>query len=136
MLVLERPGTVKNYIYKAGQNISIKTKKGEKINGPINMIIDSSLIVDFVHELEIDDIEFVYKQRQLLNTFGNFAMGGSAMYIGFDAINGGYRNKNLAEDTNFLVASGIFVSGLIMNIFSKKKMRIDNEKWRIKILKE
>lgn len=136
MMVVEKPGTVRNYIFEAGQYISLKTKSGEKISGPINIIRDSSLVVDFVHELEVSDILFVYKPRQLMNIFGTAFMGGSIMYLSLDAINGGMKGKKLSEDSGFLVATGFFATGVVMKIFSKKKMRIDNEKWRIKILKE
>lgn len=136
MLVVEKPGTVKNYIFEAGQYISIKTKTGEKISGPINIIRDSSLVVDFVHELKVSDIQFVFKPRQLMSIFGTAFIGGSIMYIGLDAVNGGMKGKKLSEDSGFLVATGFFATGVVMKIFSKKKMRIDNEKWRIKILKE
>jgi hypothetical protein len=136
MMVVERPGTVKNYIFEAGQYISLKTKDGQKINGPINIIRDSSLVVNFVHELELSEIEIVYKPRYLLNIFGTVFIGGSVMYLGLDAINGGMKGKNLKKDSGFLVASSFIASGIIMKLFSKKKMHIDNDKWRIKILKE
>lgn len=136
MMVVERPGTVKNHIYEAGQYISLKTKDGEKISGPINIIRDSSLVVDFVHELDISDIAIVYKSRELMNIFGTAFIGGSILYIGLDAVNGGMKNKNLSKDTGFLVAGGFFTTGVLMKVFSKKRMQIDNEKWRIKILKE
>jgi len=136
MMVVERPGTVKNQIYEAGQYISLKTKDGEKISGPINIIRDSSLVVDFVHELDISDINIVYKSRELMNIFGTAFIGGSLLYVGLDAVNGGMKNKNLSKDTGFLVAGGFFTTGILMKVFSQKRMRIDNEKWRIKILKE
>lgn len=135
ILVVERPGTVKNHIFEAGQYISLKTKSGEKISGPINIIKDSSLIVDFVHELEINDIEFVYKPRELLNVFGSAFIGGSIMYVSLDAINGGMKNKNILAYSGFWISTGFLATGIVMKVFSKKKMRIDNKKWRIKILK-
>jgi hypothetical protein len=104
MLVVERPGTVKNYIYQAGQNIRLKTKSGKKISGPINIIKDSSLVVDYVNDLEIKDIAFVYKPRPLLNSFGTFFMGGSLLYIGLGTLN----SDNLSENSSFKVAAGFF----------------------------
>jgi hypothetical protein len=136
MMVVERPGTVKNYIFVAGEYISLKTKSGEKISGPINIIRDSNLVVDFVHELEIKDIATVYKSRELLNIFGTAFIGGSLLYVSLDAINGGMKGKNLSKDTGLLVASGFLSSGILMKVFSRKKMHIDQKKWRIKILKQ
>jgi hypothetical protein len=81
--------------------------------------------------LEIKDIAFVYKPRPLLNSFGTFFMGGSLLYIGLGTLN----SDNLSENSSFKVAAGFFGAGLTMTLLSKKRMRIDNEKWRIKILK-
>ncbi len=135
MMVVERPGTVKNYIFEAGNYISLKTTSGEKISGPINIIRDSSLVVDFTHEMELNEIEIVYQPRYLINIFGSAFIGGSLLYLTLDGINGGMKNKKLIEDPGFLTATGFLATGVAMKLFSKKKMRIDNEKWRIKILK-
>lgn len=135
MMVVERPGTVKNYIFQAGHYISLKTTTGEKISGPINIIRDSSLVVDFTHELELSEIEIVYQPRYLINIFGSAFIGGSLLYLTLDGINGGMKNKNLIEDPGFLTATGFLTTGVVMKLFSNKKMRIDNERWRIKILK-
>lgn len=135
MLVVERPGTVKNQIYQAGDFISLKTKEGLKISGPINIIKDSTLIVDFVNELKISEIDLVYKARAIPNIFGNAFIGGGIMYLGLDWVNGGLKNKNLIEDTGFLSSMGFITTGIILKVFSKKKMEIDGKKWRIKVLK-
>lgn len=135
MMLVERPGTVRNYIFEAGDFISLKTINGEKISGPINIIHDSSLVVDFTHELELNEIDMVYQPRYLINIFGSAFIGGSLLYLTLDGINGGMKNKNLIEDPGFLTSTGLLASGVVMKLLSKKKMRIDNKKWRIKILK-
>lgn len=134
MLVVERPGTVKNIIYYAGENISLLTVTGEKISGPINIIKDSTIIVDFVHELELSEIQAVYKPRYLIDIFGSTFIAGSLLYVTLDAVNGGLNNKNLVKNSGFMVSMGFLTSGIVMKIFSKKKMSIDDKKWRIKIL--
>ena len=136
MLVLERPGTVKNYIFYAGSHISLKTKDGLKISGPINIIRDSNMVVNFKHELRLEDITIVYKSRHLMKVFGTAFMAGSLLYIGLDIANGGSHGQKLSENQSLLTAFGVFGTGALMWVFSKKKMTIDNEKWRLKILKK
>lgn len=133
MLVLEKPGTVKNEIYYAGDHISIKTTEGLKISGPINIIRkDSTLVVDFVHELKLSDIEMVYKTRSLMKMGGTALIGGSALYLGLDLINSGQVKIN----QSFWVSMGVAATGVALLVFSKKKMRIEKNKWRLKVLVE
>lgn len=133
MLVLEKPGTVKNYIYYAGNNISIKTTEGLKISGPINIIRnDSTIVVDFVHELKLSDIEMVYKTRSLMKMGGTALIGGSALYLGLGLINSGH----VDIDQSFWVSIGVAATGVALLVFSKKKMRIEETKWRLKVLVE
>lgn len=133
MLVVEKPGTVKNYIYQAGDHISIKTTEGVKISGPINIIRnDSSFVVDYVHELQLSDVEVVYKSRALLNMGGTALIGGSALYLGLDLINHG----GVKIDQSFWIAVGVAAAGVIMKVFAKKKMHVHEVKWRIKVLIE
>jgi len=133
MLVVEKPGTVKNYIYRAGDHIILKTIEGIKISGPINIIRrDSTFVVDFVHELSLKDVEMVYEPRVLLNLGGTALIGGSALYLGLDLINHG----GIKINQSFWVSIGVAATGVIMLVFSKKKMRIEEGKWRIKVLVE
>lgn len=133
MLVVEKPGTVKNHIYQAGNHIILKTTEGLKISGPINIIRnDSTFVVDFVHELDLNDVEMVYEPRVLLNLGGTALIGGSALYLGLDLINHG----GIKINQSFWVSMGVAATGVIMLVFSKKKMRIEEGKWRIKVLVE
>ncbi|OYT15783.1 MAG: hypothetical protein B7C24_11215 [Bacteroidetes bacterium 4572_77] len=136
MLLLERPGTIKNKIYVAGKHISLITKDGEKISGPINIIRDSNMVVDFTHEIMIQDIQVVYKNRVLVQLFSSAFIAGSVMYIGLDLINGGSKGTKLSENQSMGYALGFLGTGIAMQFFTKRKMTIDGEKWRLKILKE
>ncbi|NPD48115.1 MULTISPECIES: hypothetical protein [unclassified Lentimicrobium] len=131
MLVVEKPGTVNNKIYYAGNNIDLKTIDGLRISGPINVIRDSMMVVDFVHEVKIKDIEIIYKLRYGLNITGSALISGGALYLGLDLIN----NQSIDEQ-GIWVASGVIVSGIIMKLFAKKRMRLEEGKWRAKILVE
>ena len=53
ILLLEKPGTVKNIKYRAGDQIYVKTKDNLKILGTINIITDSSIIINY------DESEFL-----------------------------------------------------------------------------
>ncbi len=136
MLLVERPGTVKNYKYFAGDHISLKTKDGVKISGPINIIRDTNLIVDFINELSLSEIETVYKPRRLVQLGSSALIAGSLMYTGLDLLNGGSSGKSFSKNAGLQTSIAILATGLGMQFFTKKKMHIDNEKWRIRILKE
>lgn len=131
MLVVEKPGTVKNNIYYAGNTISLKTKDGLKVSGPINIIRDTMMVVDFVHEVNIKDIEIIYKVRYGLNIAGSALIGGGALYMGLDLI-----NSQSIDEQGLWIASGVIVSGVVLKLFAKKRMRIAQGKWRAKILVE
>lgn len=131
MLVVEKPGTVNNKIYYAGNHIELKTKDGLRISGPINIIRDSVMVVDFVHEVNIENIEIIYKLRYGLNITGSALIGGGALYMALDLI-----NNQSVDEQGLWVASGVIVSGIILKLFAKKKMRLEEGKWRAKILVE
>lgn len=131
MLVVEKPGTVTNEIFYAGNSISIKTKDHLKFSGPINVIRDSTLVIDFVHEVKLSDIAIVYKQRYGLNIAGSALIGGGALYMALDLIN----NQSIDEQ-GLWIAAGVITTGVIMKVFAKKKMRLEEGKWRAKILVE
>jgi len=135
MLLVEKPGTVKNAKYYAGDFISVKTVKGEKISGPINIIHDSSFVVDFTHELYLSDIEIVYKSRTLIQLLSSAIIVGSGLYVGLDLVNSGSAGKTFKENQSLHYALGVLAAGIGLKFFQKKKMRIQDEKWRIKILK-
>ena len=136
MLLVERPGTVKNYTYFAGDYISLKTKDGLKISGPINIIRDTNLIVDYTNELSLSDIEVVYKPRTLVKLGSSFLIAGSSLYLGLDFINGGSNGKTFAENESLQISLAILATGIGMSFFSKKKMSTKKKKWRIRILSQ
>jgi len=134
ILLVEKPGTVKNYKYYAGDYISLKTKDGIKISGPINLIRDTNIIVDFINELSISDIEIVYKKRALVNLGSSALIAGSALYLGLDLLNGGSRGKSFSENESLQISLAILATGVGMQFFATKKMHLKKNKWRMRIL--
>ncbi|NOR87352.1 MAG: hypothetical protein GQ527_07070 [Bacteroidales bacterium] len=134
MLLVEKPGTVNNQKYFAGDHISLKTKNGLMISGPINIIRDTNIIVDFTHELSLNDIAVVYKPRKLVRLGSSALIAGSAMYMVLDFANGGSKNLSFSENKSLQTSIVILATGVGMLFFTKKKMRIADEKWRLKIL--
>ena len=53
ILLLEKPDTIKNIKYRVGDQIYVKTKDKLKFSGAINIITDSSIIVNY------DESEFL-----------------------------------------------------------------------------
>jgi len=136
MLLVEQPGTIQNSKYFAGQYISLKTTKGIKISGPINIIRDSTFIVDFTHELALSDIEIVYKRRTLVSLLSTGIIAGTALWVGLDLINGGSKGKTFSENQSLQIGIGLLAVGIGLRFLRDKKMNVTKEKWRIRILKE
>ena len=136
MLLVERPGTVKNEKYYAGLPISLRTVDGLKVSGPINIIRDSSIIVDFTHEIAIADIEIVYKRRTLVSLLSSVLIVGSSLWIGLDLINGGSQGKSFSENKSLQTGLGLMAAGIGLRFVRDKRMNVKKEKWRIKVLKK
>jgi len=136
MLLVEQPGTVKNAKYYAGQYISLRTTEGLKISGPINIIKDSTFIVDFTNELALSDIEMVYKRRTLVSLLSSGIIAGSVLWVGLDLINGGSKGKSFSENQSLHIGLGLLATGIGLQFLKDKKMNVTKEKWRIRILKE
>lgn len=136
MLLVEKPGTVKNYKYFAGDHIQLKTVDGLLISGPINIIRDSNLIVDFTNELALSDIAVVYKQRTLVNLGSTALIGGSLLYLGLDLLNGGSKGVSFSENQGYQISAAVLATGIGMRLFTRKKMQMEKNKWRVRILSE
>ena len=135
ILLLERPGTVKNYKYNTGDDITF-TRYGDpaSISGPISRITDSTIVVDYLHQIKIKDIEKVYRTRwgwQLLHRLSALAGGG---YFVISTAN------NLINRTFPIVGKDVFlVSGTSLAIVLlteplKIKTCKMNKGWRLRVL--
>ncbi len=135
LLVLEKAGTVKNYKYKLGDEITVETKRDKQVfSGSLTEIKDSAIVVEYYNEIKLTEISRVLRKRELMRIFSGAAITAGVFYFSLDALNGIINNDSpvIAEST--LIATGALLgSGLLMKQFVIRKIDLE-DKWRLKIL--
>ena len=134
ILLLEKPGTVKNIKYRAGDQIYIKTKDELKFSGTINIITDSSIIVNYDVEILIKDITIVFQEMWFISLFSRVAYISGAGYLILDAFNRTINNEYpIIDKSSFVIGTSLIGGGLLMKANSYKRCKI-NKPWRFKVL--
>jgi len=135
LLVLEKAGTVKNFKYKIGDEISVELVRDKIIfTGPITEIKDSGLVIDYYNEVKIREISKIFRKSKFLRYFSRASITAGIFYFSLDAVNGVINNDSpvIAEST--LIATGALLgTGFLMRQFVVRKYAL-NDKWRLKIL--
>ena len=136
IFILEKPGTIKNYKYYQNNQIKIKTHSSDTIiKGTITYIRDSSIIIDYANEIYLNDMALIYKKRwgfSFLQTLF-FAAGGP--YLLISMLNGLINDDSPIIPKETLIISGsLIVAGIALTPLTTRRCKIDNKKWRVKIL--
>lgn len=134
ILLVEKPGTFKNFKYFVGDAIILKTLPfGEKIAGSIHIITDSSIVVNFDHEIMLNEIESVLKPRWGFSLLSGFTRYAGAGYLILDIVNNAI-NHEVMVDKNTLIISGSLVAfSYALVPLHYRKLTI-GKRWRIKVL--
>jgi hypothetical protein len=136
ILVLERPGTVKNLKYYQGDKIKIRTIAADTIiSGSINRIFDSSIIINNSNEILIADMAAIYKKRWGYGFLQYLTIFAGVAYLGINSFNGIINDDQPVVPQETLIISGSLIAfGFALTPLTTRKFKIDNEKWRIIIL--
>ncbi len=135
ILLLKKKGSPKNYKYHLRNEISIRSKTGDrKISGQIHQITDSTILVDYIHEVYIEDIGQVYRDRYFFKTFSYLLFIAGAGYFILDGFNRTINHEYPIITQNTLVVTGSLVGvGLAFRFLDTKKYRI-GKKWELLLL--
>ncbi len=135
-LVVERPGTIKNYKYFQGNEIKLRTISTDTtISGTISLIEDSIIILNQSFGLKITDIKTVYKKRWGFGFLQNLSIFSGLAYVSINAINGLVNNDSPVVPHETLIISGSMIAfGIVLTPLTTRKFKIDNKKWRVIIL--
>jgi hypothetical protein len=134
ILLLEKPGTVNNTKFRVGNRIDVKTINNERINGLINQIRDTAIIVNY-NLIKLSEIKIIYTRRTMISVFSHLGIKGGLGYVGIDGFNNLINNEKPVFRNSTLKTSGImFVTGVLLKSISNRKRHINNEKWRLKVL--
>lgn len=134
ILLLEKPGTVNNAKFRAGNRIDVKTINNERISGVINHIRDTAIIVNY-NLIKLSEIKNIYTRRTMISVFSHIGIKGGLGYVAIDGFNSLINNEDPVFRNSTLKTGGImFAAGVLLKSISNRKRHIDNKKWRLKVL--
>ncbi len=136
ILVLEKPGTARNFKYNVSDRIRIKLTSADTIlSGKITAIIDSSLIINNAYPVDLKDVTVVYRSMWGTSLLQKAALIAGVGYLGISALNGLINNDSPVVPKETLVIGGsLTAAGLALIPFTKRRFRMDQGKWRLLIL--
>lgn len=135
-LVVQKRGTLKNFKYEVGDELSLQTKKGDfHIKGTISRIGDSTLTIDNLYDIHLSNIARVFRLRSFLNGLSKiFFIRGGIAYVSIVGINGAINNDSpMIDEQTLIISAGMVATGFAIKPFIVKKMSIP-EKWELKVL--
>jgi len=137
IFLLERPGTVKNYKYFVNDFVKVRTILTDTVfSGNITAIRESSIVIAYANEVFIKDIAIFYKERKGLGFLQRLFLTAGGAYLFLLTING-----VISSDTGeinkipFIVAGSLIVAGIAIIPIKTRKIKLEDKKWRVKILK-
>ena len=136
IFLLERPGSIKNYKYYVNNPIRLKIISPDTIiSGKINNIGDTSIIVNYVNEIHVKNIACIYTKRWGFSLLQKLFLLTGIPYLVLSAINGTVNNDTpiIAKET-LIISGSLIIAGIALSPLANRKHKIDNKKWRVKIL--
>jgi hypothetical protein len=135
LLVLERPGTTKYYIFKVGDEIRLTDSRNmRKIHGGISRISDTSFVVNYLETEYPEKVTTVYRPLTMLGLFSRVAIDAGVGYFLLTGFNNAINKTSPLIDKGTLTASSVVTgSGLITRFFRYRKFKIGRS-WRLKII--
>ncbi len=136
ILILERPGNVKNYKYYQNDEIKLKAVSHNEIfSGVITKINDSSIVINHAKEVFLSEVSYMYRKRWGFSFLQKLSFIAGGSYFLVSSINGLINNDSPVIPQESLIISGSLIAGGIALIpLTTRRYKIDNEKWRLKIL--
>ncbi|NVN95652.1 MAG: hypothetical protein HXX18_10265 [Bacteroidetes bacterium] len=86
IFMVEKPGTITNLKYRAGDRIDLKTKTGDRFSGFINQIRDTAIVVNN-NLIFNNDISIIFTRRVIFSMLSVAGTKGGLAYVGIDGIN-------------------------------------------------
>jgi len=135
LLLLKKKGSAKNHKFRLGSEISLRSiTKDKKISGAIHQITDTTILVDFITEVNLDDISYVYRDRYFFKLFSSalFIAGGG--YFLLDGFNRAINHQYPIITQNTLIVTGSLVGvGFAFKLMDTRKYRI-GKNWELQLL--
>ncbi len=136
IFLLERPGSIKNYKYYVNSPIRLKIISPDTIiSGKINKIGDTSIIINYANEIHVKNIACIYTKQWGFSFLQKLFLLTGIPYLALSTINGTVNNDTpiVAKET-LIISGSLIVAGIALSPLARRKHKIDNKRWRVKIL--
>jgi len=135
LLILERPGTTKYYIFKVGDEIRVTDSHNmRKIHGGISRITDTSFIVNYLEIIDPVKVIAVYRPLTMLQIFSRVATDAGLGYFLLTGFNNAINKTSPLIDHGTLVASSIVAGSGVTSRFLRYRKFTLGHSWRIRIM--
>ncbi|MCB0805653.1 MAG: hypothetical protein KDC05_07620 [Bacteroidales bacterium] len=136
ILVLEKPGTARNFKYTEYDHISIlQTSTDSIISGRLSAISDSSISINGGPDILLNDIQMVYRTSWGFNLFQKTTLLAGSLYLGISTINGMVNNDSPVVPKETLIIGGsLTAAGLILIPLTTRRLKPGKGVWRLVIL--
>lgn len=133
ILVIEKPGTVKNIKFEVNDRIKFKLENNMKINGRIQKLTDSSVFINREEFLFLK-IKYFYRDRFGWKVLSNTTFQAGVAYLGIDALNNLVNNERPVVSAKTLKPSMILIIiGVLASPLIEKRLEV-RKKWRVRVL--
>jgi hypothetical protein len=135
VLLLQKPGTTKRFLYKVGDQISIRIgEPAFTVSGQITYIDDSVCTVNKDYTFQISKVQEVIRTRHFLHNSWRKLFLASALYAGGSMINRSLNNEEPLIDSTIPIVSGSFiVLGTTAYLLRYRHLKMENG-WVLKVL--
>ena len=136
ILVLEKPGTSRNFKYKVYDQISLyQTSTDSIISGSLSAIADSTIAVNGGTPIRLDDVTIVYRKSWGFNLLQRVSLLAGSLYLGINTINGLVNNDSPVVPKETLIIGGsLTAAGLLLIPLTTRKLKPGSGTWRLLIL--
>jgi len=134
-LVLQKTGTVKNFKYQVGNEITVKVLRGEYVfSGRISQIKDSSFVLNSLDEIYLSEITHVYRQRNFVRVLSKVLLFGGVGYVGLEGVNGLINDYSpVISQTTLIISASMVATSFALRPFYTRSFDT-REKYVLKIL--
>ena len=134
VLMLEKLGSGKWYLYSTGDDIILQIKgQDERFTATLTTIADSGFIVNLSNYIRPEEVEAVWRKYPHRKKQGNYLIIAGGTLVAITLINNAFNDRTVIDPTFVAIGAGISSLGLLWRSFWMPRYKI-GEKWKLKVL--
>ena len=135
VLLLKKPGKIKYYTYRIGDDIIFKTQKhNTKVYGIIYRITDTSMVVNGKYEVLLNDIVKIYRDRWGVRFLQQITRYAGLGYFGLDVLNRAINGQGpIVQKQTLIIAISLVGFSYALYPLHVRTMKI-NQPWILQSL--